>query len=290
MNPVPVIGRFAPSPTGDLHFGSLISAVGSYLEAKVAGGRWLLRIEDIDPPREVAGSAARIIEDLHRLGMEPDGPVLYQSSRIDAFQDAVKQLLDAGLAYPCACSRKDLPESGVYPGTCRKGLPHGKEARSVRLNVEGSNCEFTDKIQGFVTDSPAGISGDFIIHRADGLFAYQLAVVVDDEFQGITQVVRGADLLDSTSRQICLQKALGYATPDYAHLPVALSADGQKLGKRFQTDPVIHQDPASAIDQALRFLGQDPPAHCSLDVLWDWALEHWCCNLVARCKAILPGQ
>ena len=290
MNPVPVIGRFAPSPTGDLHFGSLICAVGSYLEAKVAGGRWLLRIEDIDPPREVAGSAARIIEDLHRLGMEPDGPVLYQSSRIDAFQDAVKQLLDAGLAYPCACSRKDLPESGVYPGTCRKGLPHGKEARSVRLNVEGSNCEFTDKIQGFVTDSPAGISGDFIIHRADGLFAYQLAVVVDDEFQGITQVVRGADLLDSTSRQICLQKALGYATPDYAHLPVALSADGQKLGKRFQTDPVIHQDPASAIDQALRFLGQDPPAHCSLDVLWDWALERWCCNLVPRCKAILPGQ
>ncbi len=290
MNPTPVIGRFAPSPTGDLHFGSLVSAVGSYLEAKISGGQWLLRIEDIDPPREVAGSATRIINDLDRLGMVPDGPVLYQSSRLGAYQDAVKQLLDKGLAYPCACSRKDMPEPGIYPGTCRGGVPHGKEPRSVRLNVGGDNCVFTDKIQGRVTDSPAGISGDFIIHRADGLFAYQLAVVVDDEFQGITQIVRGADLLDSTSRQICLQKALGYTTPDYMHLPVALSTDGRKLGKRFQTDPLVHQDPVHAVGQALGFLGQHPPLRCSLDALWGWALKHWNSDLVPRSKAILPVQ
>ena len=288
MNPAPVIGRFAPSPTGDLHFGSLVSAVGSYLEAKSNGGHWLLRIEDIDPPREVAGSARRIINDLSRLGMVPDGPVLYQSNRLDAYQQVVTRLLDKGLAYPCACSRKDLPASGIYPGTCRNGIPDGKQARSVRLIVDNSTCEFTDRLQGNIADSPAGISGDFVIHRADGLFAYQLAVVVDDEFQDVTQVVRGADLLDSTSRQICLQKILGYTSPDYMHLPVAVSGDGKKLGKRVWTDPVIHQDPAYAVERALDFLGQDPPSGHCLDALWDWALEHWNHKLIPRRKAILP--
>jgi glutamyl-Q tRNA(Asp) synthetase len=284
---IPAIGRFAPSPTGNLHFGSLVSAVGSYLEAKSAGGAWLLRIEDIDPPREVAGSATRIINDLGRLGMLPDGPVLYQSSRLDAYQQAVNRLLEADLAYPCACSRRDLPSSGIYPGTCRNGIPGGKDPRTVRFRVDGSTCEFNDKVQGCISDSPADISGDFVIHRADGLFAYQLAVVVDDDFQGVTQVVRGADLLDSTSRQICLQKALGFVTPDYMHLPVALSADGKKLGKRLQTDPVKHQDPAYAVGQALRFLGQNPPAGLSLDALWGWALEHWNSDLIPRRRAIL---
>jgi len=287
INPVPVIGRFAPSPSGDLHFGSLVSAVGSYLQAKSAAGNWLLRIEDIDPPREIAGSATRIINDLSRLGLVPDGPVLYQSSRLDAYQHVVNRLLGTGLAYPCACSRKDLPASGIYPGTCRNGLPVGKEPRSVRFRVDGVACEFTDKLQGLISDSPAGSKGDFIIHRADGLFAYQLAVVVDDDFQGVTQVVRGADLLDSTSRQICLQNALGFASPDYMHLPVALSVDGKKLSKRIQTDPVKHQDPAYAVEQALHFLGQSPPAGFSLEVLWDWALEHWNSDLIPRRKAIL---
>ena len=290
MNQAPVIGRFAPSPTGDLHFGSLVSAVGSYLEAKCAGGTWLLRVEDIDPPREIAGSAERIINDLRRLGMTPDGPVLYQSSRYDAYQQSVSGLLANGQAYPCACSRKDLPESGIYPGTCRNGIAPGKNPRSVRFNVNEDNCEFIDSIQGRVSDSPAGISGDFIIQRADGLFAYQLAVVVDDAFQGVTQVVRGADLLDSTSRQICLQKALGYKTPDYAHLPVAMSADGRKLGKRFQTDPVANNDPAHAVELALRFLGQDPPSNSSLDSLWDWALGNWNSKLVPRQREIYPTQ
>ena len=288
MNPMPVVGRFAPSPTGDLHFGSLVSAVGSYLETKSAGGLWLLRIEDIDPPREIAGSADRIIDDLNRLGLIPDGPVLYQSSRLDAYQAAVDRLLKNGLAYPCACSRKDLPASGKYAGTCRNGIPGDKNPRSIRFRVEAGICAFEDKLQGLVSESPADIGGDFIIRRADGLLAYQLAVVVDDDFQGVTQVVRGADLLDSTSRQICLQKALGLATPDYMHLPVVISADGKKLSKRIQADPVKDQEPASAVEQALKFLGQNPPSGLSLNGLWEWALEHWNTELIPRAKTILP--
>ncbi len=290
MNPVSVIGRFAPSPSGDLHFGSLVSAVGSYLEAKCAGGNWLLRIEDIDPPREIDGSAASINNDLYRLGLVADGPVLYQSSRLDAYQDAINQLLEKGKAYPCACSRKDLPASGIYPGTCRNGIPDGKSPRSVRFLVDDGTHAFTDKLQGHISDSPADISGDFIIRRADGLFAYQLAVVIDDDFQGVTQVVRGADLLDSTSRQICLQKALGFVSPDYMHLPVALSTDGKKLSKRVRTDPIKHQDPAHAVGQALHFLGQNPPADLSLNDLWDWALEHWNSTQIPRRKTILSGK
>lgn len=290
MNPAPVIGRFAPSPTGDLHFGSLVSAVGSYLEAKHNGGHWLLRIEDIDPPREVAGSADRILDDLYRLGMTPDGPVLYQNERLDAYQQVVSHLLEQGLAYRCACSRKDLPDSGIYPGTCRNGIPKGKQARSVRLIVNDSACDFIDRLQGRIAESPADISGDFVIHRADGLFAYQLAVVIDDEYQGVTQVVRGADLLDSTSRQIYLQKILGYRSPEYMHLPVALSKDGRKLGKRFLADPVSHQDPAYTVRKALIFLGQNPPGGFHLDGLWDWAMEHWDNSLIPCCKEMFPTE
>jgi glutamyl-Q tRNA(Asp) synthetase len=284
----PVIGRFAPSPTGDLHFGSLVSAIGSYLEAKTANGTWLLRIEDIDPPREVDGSSRRIINDLRRLGLEPDSPVLYQSSRLEAYQQAVDSLQENGLAYPCACSRKDLPVSGVYPGTCRNGVITGKKPRSIRFSVGDETCDFTDKLQGHITDYPAGTSGDFIIHRADGLFAYQLAVVVDDDFQGVTQVVRGADLLDSTPRQICLQKALGFVAPDYLHLPVAISTDGKKLSKRLQTDPVTNQDPAHALRHVLHFLGQNPPTGFPLGKLWDWAFKHWNRDLIPRQRTILP--
>ena len=292
MIPVPVIGRFAPSPTGDLHFGSLVSAVGSYLEAKSADGTWLLRIEDIDPPREIAGSATRIINDLERLGMLSDEPVLYQSSRLGAYQHAIDHLIQKGLAYPCACSRKDLPDSGMYPGTCRHGIADGKEPRSIRLNVESSAADysFTDRLQGPVTQAMEARGGDFVIRRADGLFAYQLAVVVDDHRQGVTQVVRGADLLDSTTWQICLQKALGFPTPEYMHLPVALSADGKKLGKRFQTDPVSNLDPAGVITQALRFLGHNPPNGIPLTALWDWALNNWNSDHIPRRKSILPDE
>ena len=290
MNSGQVIGRFAPSPTGDLHFGSLVSAVGSSLEARTAGGAWLLRVEDIDPPREVAGSADRIIRDLERLDLKPDGPVLYQSSRLEAYEKAMNRLFDDGLAYRCACTRKDLPASGIYPGTCRNGIKGRKEARSVRFRVDQGNCVFTDGLQGEISDSPADISGDFIIRRADGLFAYQLAVVVDDHYQGISQVVRGADLLDSTSRQICLQKALGFNSPDYMHLPVAVTTDGRKLSKQFKSDPLTNRDPAYAVSQALSFLGQNPPANLSLKGLWNWALEHWYSELIPRCAEIQIDQ
>ncbi len=278
------IGRFAPSPTGDLHFGSLVAAVGSFLEARTAGGTWLLRIEDIDPPREIAGSADRIIQDIERFGLIPDSPVLYQSNRLDAYNDTINKLLDMGLAYHCACSRKDLPESGVYPGTCRNGIRDGKEPRSVRFHTDKGVCVFTDKLQGRISESPAAITGDFVIRRADGLIAYQLAVVVDDDFQGVTQVVRGADLLDSTSRQICLQKALGLKSPDYMHLPVVVSSDGRKLSKQLQADPVKNQNPAYAVSQALSFLGQNPPANISLKGLWEWAFQHWNRDLIPQPK------
>ena len=290
MNPVPEVGRFAPSPTGDLHFGSLVSAVGSYLEAKSINGLWLLRIEDIDPPREVTGSAGRIINDLHRLGLNPDGPVLYQSSRTAAYEYAVDKLLEKGLAYPCACSRKDLLESGRYAGTCRNGMPPGKIARSIRFCIDTDVSTFNDRLQGVVSESSAGSAGDFVIRRADGLFAYQLAVVVDDHFQGVTQIVRGADLLDSTTRQICLQKALGYVTPDYMHLPVVISADGKKLSKRAQTDPVHHQEPATAVERALQFLGQNPPSGMPLNDLWKWALDHWSSDRIPRVRVNLPNS
>ena len=289
MNSNQVIGRFAPSPTGDLHFGSLVSAVGSFLEARTANGIWLLRIEDIDPPREIAGSASRITQDLARLGLIADGPVLYQSKRLVAYNNAINRLLENGLAYRCACSRKDLPESGVYPGTCRNGIKDGKEARSVRLHVDPDVCVFTDKLQGQISEYPADISGDFIIRRADGLIAYQLAVVIDDDFQGVTHVVRGADLLDSTSRQICLQKALGLKSPDYMHLPVVISSDGRKLSKQLQADPVKNQDPVYAVGQALNFLGQKPPANLSLKGLWDWAFQHWNRDLIPHSRAAQPS-
>jgi len=264
-----------------------VAAVGSYLEARSNGGKWLLRIEDIDPPREVAGSAASIIDDLQRLGLVHDGPILYQSSRRPAYELIIDQLMAKGLAYGCACTRKDLPTGGIYPGTCRKGIANGKKPRSIRFCVEGFTPEFSDGLQGRMIDDPAMSSGDFVIRRADGLVAYQLAVVVDDNYQGVTHVVRGADLLDSTSRQICLQKALGFTTPDYMHLPVARTADGKKLSKQLLADPVKHQDPAYAVEQALAFLGQDPPTGLSLGSLWDWAFSHWSSGLIARHTAIL---
>jgi glutamyl-Q tRNA(Asp) synthetase len=280
------IGRFAPSPTGDLHFGSLVSAVASYLQARRSGGQWLVRIEDIDPPREVSGSAASIIEDLERFGMNTDRPVLYQSTRMEAYERACKRLLDGGMAYWCGCSRKDLPPGGVYPGTCRDGLSAGKSPRSIRLRVAGACIRFTDLVQGPLEEAPERTSGDFVIFRADGLPAYQLAVVVDDAHQGVTEVVRGADLLDSTARQIQLQRNLALPRPDYAHHPVAVQENGTKLSKRHRSDPVSNKQPVEAIRLALEFLGQTPPCGLRLDQLWSWALENWQLKQVPRCQEI----
>ena len=269
------IGRFAPSPTGDLHFGSLVAAVASYLQAKSVGGQWLIRVEDIDPPREVPGSARSILEDLQRFGMQPDQPVLYQSNRSDAYELAITDLLDQGYAYWCGCSRSELPASGVYPGTCSNGLPKGKSPRAVRLRVNDVAVGFTDLVQGQVEENLRELVGDFVIRRADGLAAYQLAVVVDDAFQGVTEVVRGADLLGSTARQIHLQNCLGLATPVYAHHPVAVGSDGTKLSKRFGSDPVASSSPAQALEMALRFLGQPCPEGLSDKELMAWALSNW---------------
>lgn len=269
------VGRFAPSPTGDLHFGSLVSAVASFAQAKHSHGKWLIRVEDIDPPREVPGSATRILQDLEGLGLTSDRPVLYQRTRTRAYATAIDELLSEGKAFYCGCSRKDLPPSGVYPGTCRNGVAPGKSPRTVRLKVKDSTIAFSDLIQGRVEENLQHSVGDFIIRRADGQPAYQLAVVVDDAFQGVTEVVRGSDLLESTARQIHLQQALGLPTPAYIHHPLALGSEGRKLGKRFGSDPIGRLPGAQAVRLALQFLGQNPPGGMGLEELWSWACEHW---------------
>lgn len=286
----PATGRFAPSPTGDLHFGSLLAAVASFSQAKSCGGQWLVRIEDIDPPREVAGSAQRILQDLQRFGMHSDLPVLFQSTRYPAYRAALQNLLDRGLAFQCGCSRADLPRSGVYPGTCRQGLPRGKRARTVRLRVPARAVSFTDQVQGEVEEHLEQTVGDFVLWRADDLPAYQLAVVVDDAYQQVTQVVRGADLLTSTARQVHLYRCLALPAPTYAHYPVVNGADGRKLSKRLNSDPIAATEPARALEAALRFLGQPCPGGLDLDSLWRWAGDNWRLSAVPReaCAAATP--
>jgi glutamyl-Q tRNA(Asp) synthetase len=262
------VGRFAPSPTGPLHLGSLVAAAGSWLFARAAGGRWLVRMEDIDTPRVVPGSAEEILDALRRYGLGWDGEVLYQSSRGEAYRDALRELRAKGLAYDCACSRAELQRAAsaplgkelVYPGTCRNGLPPDRPARAIRFRVPEETIQFDDLIQGETREVVAAETGDFVIRRADGPFAYQLAVVVDDAAQGVTQVVRGADLLTSTARQIALQRALGLPTPAYAHLPLIVNAEGAKLGKRDGALPLPSLDEnrvRETLRTALRILGFD---------------------------------
>ena len=277
-----IIGRFAPSPTGELHFGSLVAAIASCFQARSRGGDWLVRMEDIDPPREVPGSADRILEDLGRFGLRHDGPVLYQSTRTQAYADARDRLLAEGKAFWCGCSRADLPDSGIYPGTCRDGLPPGKEPRAVRLRVDDDPVCFTDLIQGPIRESLRETCGDFVIWRADGLPAYQLAVVVDDAFQQVSEVVRGADLLDSTCRQIYLQQSMALPTPVYAHHPVAVDSEGRKLSKRLGSDPLARRETATALAVALGFLGQPCPAGMGVEDLLHWTLDNWRLDRVPR--------
>lgn len=277
----PYRGRFAPSPTGELHLGSLVAAVASYLEARAHDGEWLVRIEDLDPPREVPGSADRILSDLAHFEMVSDGPVLFQSMRTPAYEEAIAYLLENGLAYWCGCSRRDLSPGRTYPGTCSSGLPAGRRPRTVRLRVPRQPIRFVDRIQGETECDLASSCGDFVVRRADGLPAYQLAVVVDDAFQQITDVVRGADLLDSTARQIHLQRCLGLPTPGYAHIPIVRRADGSKLSKRLRSDPIAARDGATALGQALAFLGHAPP-RLDLSGTWAWARKNWTLSRVTR--------
>lgn len=293
MSRPPYRGRFAPSPSGPLHFGSLVTAVGSYLDAKGPapgpdgrkGGEWMLRIDDLDPPRVVPGAIDAILRVLDAYGFEWDGPVSYQSRRADLYTAAFESLQKMGAIYACGCTRREiadsvvgLPGGAVYPGTCRGGLAPGKEARAFRVNTEDAQSAFVDRLQGPITLDLAREAGDFVVLRADGLFAYQLAAVVDDAEQGITDVVRGSDLLDSTSRQVHLQHLLGLPTPRYLHLPVAVNVLGEKLSKQTLAPPLDATQPAPALVQALAFLGQEPPAElaaATVAEIWAWAFAHW---------------
>ncbi|WP_149193324.1 tRNA glutamyl-Q(34) synthetase GluQRS [Luteimonas suaedae] len=257
---VPYRGRFAPSPTGPLHFGSLLAALGSWLLARHAGGEWRVRIEDLDPPREIAGVAEAQLRSLQAFGLVPDGEVLRQSTRGGIYRAALDQLLAAGDAFVCHCSRSGLAAAGGgVHHACIAGALRTDPA--VRLRVPpGTRIAFDDLLQGRVEQDLYAEVGDFVLRRTDGCWAYQLAVVVDDAAQGITDVVRGADLLDSTPRQIFLQHRLGLPTPRYAHLPLVLDADGRKLSKSLAAVPVDDDDPLPALRAAWRALGQAPPA------------------------------
>ena len=278
-------GRFAPSPTGPLHFGSLVAALGSFLDARHNGGEWLVRMEDLDPPREVPGAADEILYSLDALGLHWDADVLFQSKRTEIYEQVLEMLDRAELVYPCGCTRKEIRSNSaggknpsLYPGTCRNGLPDNRQARSVRLRVPDLCIQFNDRLQGVIEECLPEHSGDFIVRRADGLFAYQLAVVVDDAAQGITDIVRGSDLLDSTCRQIFLQQSLGYAVPRYLHLPIAVNAAGQKLSKQTYAPALDRDKPVPALWQTLQFLGQNPPLElqkADLTGLWQWAISEW---------------
>ena len=276
-------GRFAPSPTGPLHLGSLLAAVASYADARANHGTWLVRIEDLDRPREVPGAAADIIATLAAFGLTWDETIVYQSHRTDAYHEALDRLGALGLTYPCGCSRTEIarlgrpgPEGPVYPGTCRAGLPRGRQARSIRLLTDGKDIGFEDRIQGRQTQRIDQEIGDFVLRRADGLHAYQLAVVVDDAWQGVTHVVRGADLLLSTPRQILLQQALDLPHPSYAHVPLILDASGRKLSKSLASAPVERTSPMPAMRRVWALLGQEPlDGAVTVGEFWRAAIPAW---------------
>jgi len=328
-------GRFAPSPTGPLHFGSLVAAVGSYLDAKYHHGIWLIRMEDLDTPRCVPGASDDILRTLAAFGLHSDEIVMYQSQRTATYEAALQYLKDNGAAYPCCCTRREIADSGlhgidgpVYTGTCRNGIADGRAARAWRvrtdpspfplaaggersegatrmgvkqhevsastpsptLPLQGGGCiTFEDALQGHIAQNLETEVGDFVVKRADGLFAYQLAVVVDDAEQGITHVVRGADLLDSTPRQIYLQRLLGLTTPAYMHLPVAVNAAGEKLSKQTLAPAISCNEVNSTLLAVLEFLCQQPPASlhsCSVPEILDWAVTHWQAESLSGLKEI----
>lgn len=283
-------GRYAPSPTGPLHFGSVVAAVASYAEARVRGGAWLLRIDDLDRPRIMPGATREILSTLEALGMAWDGEVVYQSRRSAAYHAALHELRRSGRVYPCRCSRREIADSSirgvegyVYPGTCRSGL--AGRARAWRYDTRGAAVSFDDDVQGMVTQDIEREIGDFVLYRADGIYAYHLAAAIDDAEQGVTHIVRGADLLVSTPRQIVLQQALGLPHPRYAHVPVAVDARGEKLSKQTHAPPVTARDAPAALRAALRFLGQQLPPDANAmpcDALWSWTLQHWRIDRVPR--------
>lgn len=296
----PYIGRFAPSPTGPLHAGSLVAALASYLDARAHHGTWLVRIEDIDEGRSVPGAAEGILALLNQLGMHADGEIVWQSRRKHLYQAACERI--AAHTYPCGCNRREIADSrlglapdgaAIYPGTCRYGLLEGRSMRSLRLRVPEPGFDvvgFTDRFAGEVIQRLHSESGDFVLKRADGFWAYQLAVVVDDAEQGVTDVVRGADLLDSTPRQIFLQRVLGVPTPRYLHVPVLRNENGEKLSKQTGALAVAPGDEAAAVEallQAARFLGLSLERPASLAAFWRAAIPAWSQLLAEREGAAL---
>jgi len=292
----PYRGRFAPSPSGSLHFGSLIAATASYLQARSQQGEWFLRIDDIDEKRTVKGADQNIIQTLDQFGFEWQGEIIYQSHCKADYQDALQQLIQKNLIYACDCSRQKIRRNArqsaygyIYPGYCRD-KNHQPEEYALRLRTNNKPIIFNDAILGRQQQKLEQEVGDFIIRRRDTLFAYQLAIVVDDEKQGISDIIRGADLLDSTARQIYLQQQLGYHTPDYAHLPLAMHPEGGKLSK-LTAAPAIKPEQASLeLFKALDFLGQQAPAeskHATLNELWSWAINNWSLQKIPAQKAII---
>lgn len=279
-------GRFAPSPTGPLHFGSLVAAVGSFLQARVHNGKWLLRIEDLDPPREQKGAASHIIQTLDGYGFEWDKEISYQSQRYELYQNALEQLIDNEHCFACECSRKKIAlhtknQSGgdhIYPGICRDRSVSDFSSEAIRVKIFNQHISFTDLLQGEQLIGLAGEVGDFVVRRADGLYAYQLAVAVDDAAQGITEVVRGSDLLSSTPHQYYLQQLLNYPHPDYLHLPLVINQEGEKLSKQSFAHAIEVDDAVLNLVQVLQFLGQNPEeglSRATVKDIWEWAFENW---------------
>jgi glutamyl-Q tRNA(Asp) synthetase len=272
------VGRFAPSPTGPLHFGSIIAALASYLDARHHGGEWLLRMDDLDTPRVQTGADDKILHALEILGMQWDGSVLYQSQRQDAYREAELKLQSKAFLFPCYCSRK-LVKGKPYPGTCRQAKLKLDRQHAIRIRTKPGTYTLHDLIQTEYSQNLYDDVGDFIIKRADGLYAYHLAVVLDDAYQEITHIVRGADLMDSTPRQIYLQQQLGLATPVYAHLPLAVSQSGQKICKQSKAkDVLLNNQPTSILFNCLDFLGQKPESgllQASVNEVLQWGIQNW---------------
>lgn len=284
MTTPPYIGRFAPSPTGPLHFGSLVAALASYLDARAAGGRWHLRIDDVDSGRSRAEYAAEIPRTLEGLGLHWDGPIQSQDNRREIYQTALEKLIAAEQAFPCSCTRRELedarrgPAGVIYPGYCRNRLPPGRSARSWRFAVDDHTLGFRDRCAGQQTINPKDAIGDFIIRRADGLHAYHLAMVLDDAALGVTDVVRGADLLPATAPQILLQRALDLPTPGYLHIPVARDNEGRKLSKTNHAPAIDPHAANTLLCNALIHLQHPPPDELQkapADELLAWAVSHW---------------
>lgn len=295
------IGRFAPSPTGPLHFGSLVAAVASYCDAKAHKGKWLLRIEDIDRPREIAGAKDTILQQLDAFGFEWDADVVLQSQRNALYLRALHVLQNQALIYPCTCTRKEIADSShligidgfIYPKTCLKQSIKRHTNSSLRIKVNSPEISFQDRIQGLIIQDIQNEVGDFVLKRADGLFTYQLAVVVDDSEQGVTHVVRGADLLNSTPRQIYLQQQLSLRIPQYAHIPVVRNSAGEKLSKQTLASSINTATAKEQICQALKFLGQNPPEDlqsANLADIWQWAINNWQISLCAAQNSTFKQQ